>query len=161
MPEKKIILTKEERTKLEKEYRNLIDVQLPEVIEQLQLARSQGDLSENADYDAAKDRQSQLEGRIQEIEQILYKSVAAEETRTGGAGKKIGIGDIVRFENLSTGAIVTIKIAGNIGADPMAEIPTVSNESPIGKALLGKKEGDEVTVESVEPYQARILPNED
>ena len=68
MADKKIILTPEERAQLEKEYRRLIDVERPDVIEKLTLARSQGDLSENADYDAARDRQAQIESRISQIE---------------------------------------------------------------------------------------------
>ena len=84
MADKKIILTPEERAQLEKEYRQLIDVERPDVIEKLSLARSQGDLSENADYDAARDRQAQIEGRIREIEAIFNNAVSAEEAGIGG-----------------------------------------------------------------------------
>ena len=156
MADKKIILTPEARETLVKEYRDLIDVQRPDVIEKLQLARSQGDLSENADYDAARDRQAQIEGRIAEIEQIFNNSVAAEES-SSNRSKKISIGDVVTFVNRETGEEVTVKIAGNIGADPMADLPTVSNESPIGKALLGAEPGKIVLIESVEPYEVEIL----
>ena len=156
MPEKKIILTKQERENLEKEYRDLIDVQRPDVIEKLQLARSQGDLSENADYDAARDRQAQIEGRIAQIEAIINNAVDADESGSNRS-KKISIGDLVTFVREDNGEKITVKIAGNIGGDPMAEIPTVSNESPIGKALLGSEKGRRVLIESVEPYEVTIL----
>ncbi len=158
MAEKKYILTKEEREQLEKEYRDLLDVQRPDIIQKLALARSQGDLSENADYDAARDRQSQIEGRINEIEAIFNNSVSAEEASSGKKGSHISIGDIVTYLDKVEDEEVTVKIVGNIGADPMAKpYPTVSNESPIGRALLGQTEGKIVTVDSNEPYEIEIV----
>ena len=157
MADKKIILTPEERAQLEKEYRQLIDVERPDVIEKLSLARSQGDLSENADYDAARDRQAQIEGRIREIEAIFNNAVSAEEAGIGGGSKKIGIGDIVSFEEVKTGEKQTVRIVGQVGADPFAEPPTISNESPIGLALIGKDVGDVALVESSERYEIKIL----
>ncbi len=152
---KKIILTKEAREELNNEYRHLIDVERPEIIEKLQLARSQGDLSENADYDAARDRQAQIESRISEIESIFQNSVGADENEDDSS--KISIGCVVNFKEVATGIEGKVKIIGNIGADPMAEIPSVSNESPLGKALLGHSEGEEVNVASEEPYVIKIL----
>lgn len=157
MADKKIILTPEERAQLEKEYRQLIDVERPDVIEKLSLARSQGDLSENADYDAARDRQAQIEGRIREIESIFNNAVSAEEAGIGAGSKKIGIGDIVEFEEVKTGEKQTVRIVGQVGADPFAEPPTISNESPIGLALIGKDVGDVALVESSERYEIKIL----
>lgn len=154
MAEKKqIILTKAEREKLETEYRHLIDVERKDVIEQLTLARSQGDLSENADYDAARERQAQIESRIQEIEAIFNNATMAEENQ--GAGGKITIGDYVDYVK-DDGVSLTVKISGNVGADPTSVPPTVSNESPIGKALLGQKIGAKVRVECAEPYNVTI-----
>lgn len=129
MADKKIILTPEAREQLEKEYRDLIDVQRPDVIEKLTLARSQGDLSENADYDAARDRQGQIEARIAQIEQILNNAVSAEEVGLGSNSKKIGIGDVVTFEEVATGEKSTVRIVGQVGADPFAE-PRPSPTSP-------------------------------
>ena len=157
MAEKKIILTAEAREQLEKEYRNLIDVERPDVIEKLALARSQGDLSENADYDAARDRQAQIESRITQIEQILNNAVSAEEAGIGANSKKIGIGDLVTFEEVATGAKSTVRIVGQVGADPFAEPPSISNESPIGLALIGSEPGKTVTVESAVRYEIKIL----
>ena len=153
MANKKITLTKEAREELNQEYRHLIDVERPDVIEKLQLARSQGDLSENADYDAARDRQSQIEARITELERIFQNSVDADESVVSG---KVGIGSIVEFKNVSDNESNRIKIIGNIGADPMAETPTVSNESPLGRALLGHNVGDKVSIACEEPYIVEI-----
>jgi transcription elongation factor GreA len=160
MADKKIILTPEAREQLEKEYRDLIDVQRPDVIEKLSLARSQGDLSENADYDAARDRQAQIESRIAQIEQILNNAVSAEEAGLGANSKKIGIGDVVEFEEVATGEKATVRIVGQVGADPFAVPPTISNESPIGLALIGSEPGKTAWVESQERYEIRILSSE-
>ena len=151
----KIILTKEERDALEAEYRRLIDVERPDVIEKLQLARSQGDLSENSDYDAARDRQAQIESRITQIEAIMHNAVDAE-TQEPASGNKISIGDIVDYEK-DDGKKVKVRISGNVGANPTTVPPTVSNESPIGRALLGQKIGAKVRVDAVTPYNITIL----
>ena len=159
MADKKIILTAEEREALKAEYRHLIDVVRPDVIEKLAIARSQGDLSENADYDAARDRQAQIESRITEIEAILNSAVSAESVSGSGYEVgKIGIGDLVTFRDESDGSVITVKIVGNVGADPMAKpYPTISNESPIGKAIRGKDKGARCRIEAEEPYEIEIL----
>jgi transcription elongation factor GreA len=117
MAEEKMIMTKEGMAKLEEEYRHLIDVERPDVIEQLKAARSQGDLSENADYDAARNRQAQIEGRITEIEHI--KDIA-EVVDASKIGKKIFLGNLVTFKDLSSGETSTVKIVGTLEADPLA-----------------------------------------
>lgn len=155
MANKKITLTKEAREELNKEYRHLIDVERPDVIEKLQLARSQGDLSENADYDAARERQSRIESRIAELENIFQNSVEADES--AAVSNSASIGNIVEFKEVNKNETEKVRIIGNIGADPMAEIPTVSNESPLGKALLGHGVGEKVMVACVEPYAIEIL----
>lgn len=160
MADKKTILTQEAREQLEKEYRNLIDVQRPDVIEKLSLARSQGDLSENADYDAARDRQAQIEARIQEIEAIFNNAVTPEEAGLGKDSTKIGIGDIVTFEEVANGETSTVRIVGQVGADPFSNPPSISNESPIGLALIGSEPGKTVWVDSAERYEIRIVSSE-
>ena len=157
MAEKKIILTAEAREQLEKEYRHLNDVERPDIIEKLTLARSQGDLKENADYDAARDRQAQIEGRISEIEKILNNAVSAEEAGLGASSKKIGIGDVVTFKEVATGEEATVRVVGQVGSDPFANPPSVSNESPIGLALIGNEPGKRVFVESGTRYEIEIL----
>ncbi|MCR5079676.1 MAG: transcription elongation factor GreA [Bacilli bacterium] len=157
MAEKQIVLTLAERERLEKEYRNLIDKERPDVIEKLQIARSQGDLSENADYDAARDRQAQIENRIREIEEIFRVAVDAEEVISTDNADIINIGFVVSFSEKGSKDKKTVRIAGNTGADPFAEIPAVSNESPIGKALIGHKKGESVIVECAAPYEIKII----
>lgn len=154
MAEEKMIMTREGMDKLEKEYRRLIDVERPEVIEALKAARSQGDLSENADYDAARNRQAEIEARITEIEHIKDIAVIAEE---GKQGKKITLGNIVTYKEAKGGQIEKVKIVGTVEADSMAEpYPLISNESALGQALIGQTVGARVLVESDVPYEITI-----
>jgi len=157
MSDKPFILTPEAKAALEAERRNLLDVQRPETIEALALARSQGDLSENADWDAARDRQAQIEARIAEIDQILFNAVTAEEAGIGAGSSKIGIGDTVTFREVASGKEATVRIVGQVGADPFANPPAVSNESPIGAALIGKEPGNTAWVESSNRYEILIV----
>ncbi len=152
---KKQVLTQEEYDKLQKEYRHIIDVEQPKVTADLELARSQGDLSENADYSASRDHQAQLASRIAELEAIFNNHEIVKKDKN--ANSPISIGNIVKFAILPDGDTLTIKIAGSTGADPMAKIPTISFESPLGKAMIGKLAGDEARVEVDEPYSIRIL----
>jgi transcription elongation factor GreA len=153
MAEDKMIMTKDGMDKLEKEYRHLIDVDRPDVIAALQAARAQGDLSENADYDAARNRQAQIEARITEIEHIKDIAVVVEE---GKQGKKISLGNLVTYKE-NDGSESTVKIVGTVEADPFATpYPLVSNESALGIALLGQVAGNKITVESDEPYEIEI-----
>ena len=156
MAEDKIIMTPEGMKKLEEEYRHLIDVERPEVIEQLVQARSQGDLSENADYDAARNKQAQIERRIAEIEHIRDNAVIVEAQ---AAGKKINLGYLVEIRD-EKGNQMAVRIVGTIEADPFAEPPSVSDQSALGKALIGHSAGEKVLVESEEPYEVEILKAE-
>lgn len=154
MAEEKIVMTQEGLNKLEAEYRHLLDVERPEVIEALQAARAQGDLSENADYDAARARQAEIEARIAEIEHI--KDIV--EIASTGSNKQISIGCLVTYKEKETGEEHTIQLVGSIEADAMAEpYPLISNESALGMALIGSSVGESKMVESVEPYEIKIL----
>lgn len=154
MAEEKIVMTQEGLNKLEAEYRHLLDVERPEVIEALQAARAQGDLSENADYDAARARQAEIEARIAEIEHI--KDIV--EIASTGSNKQISIGYLVTYKEKETGEERTIQLVGSIEADAMAEpYPLISNESALGMALIGSSVGESKMVESVEPYEIKIL----
>jgi transcription elongation factor GreA len=156
MAEEKMIMTQEGMDKLEKEYRHLIDVDRPEVIEALTLARSQGDLSENADYDAARNRQAQIEARITEIEHIRDIAVVVNEAK---GGKKISLGNLVTYKGPE--GEMTVKIVGTVEADPFASpYPLISNESALGMALLGRVPGEHLTVECDEPYEIDIVKAE-
>ena len=151
---KDIILTQEGLDKLRAEYRNLIDVERPQVIEALQNARAMGDLSENADYDAARNKQAEIEGRINEIENILANAKVIEAGKT----KTINISNIVTYTDLSDNETYTVKIVSSIESDPLSDPENikVSNECPLGAALIGHKIGDEVTVKANPDYKIRI-----
>src|SRR5574344_218288 len=158
MAEEKMILTQDGIEKLKAEYRRLIDVDRPDVIEALKAARAQGDLSENADYDAARDRQAKIESRITEIEHIMDIAVIVDESKVG---KKIFLGNIVTYIDKSDNSTNVVKIVGTVEADPMAEpYPLISNESALGKALMGEIPGKVVTVQSEEPYEIEIVKAE-
>lgn len=133
-------LTKSGLEDLEKELRELIDYVRPEVIEQLTASRAQGDLSENADYDAARNRQAEVEGRIKQIEDILANAVVID---TNTKDNRVGIGDSVVLEN-QDGKRVTYRIVGTIEADPLNN--KISDVSPLGSKLIGHKKGDSVTI---------------
>ena len=148
----KMIITEEGREKLNQEYRYLIDVERPRVVEALAAARAQGDLSENADYDASRARQAEVEARIAEIEHTLSIAESAK------IGTKISIGYSVTYQEEATGEKCTVDIVGTVEADPMAEpSPKISNECPLGASLVGHVAGDKVLVESDEPYWITIL----
>lgn len=154
MANKKIIITAAEKAKLEEEIRYLIDVEKPKNTAALQLARSQGDLSENADFDAARETEGRIEKRIQEIEYIFNNCEVVDSASEGDA---VGYGDTVTLKDEETGEQFKVVVVGSTGANPMADLPAVSNESPLGKALLGKKKGSVVTVESEVPYAVKIV----
>ena len=124
----KIELTKEGAEKLEKELRHLIDIDRPEVIEAVQAARSQGDLSENADYDAARSRQAEIEGRIKEIENILANVKIISEKTTKSKG--VVLGSKVTIKDLSDDTVETYTIVGTVEANPLKGL--ISNVSPLG-----------------------------
>ena len=155
MATKDIIITQEGLDKLNAEYRNLIDVERPQVIEALQNARAMGDLSENADYDAARNRQAEIEGRIHEIENILANAKVVEAGKT----KTINISNVVTFEDLTDNSQLTVKIVSSIESDPLSDPENIkiSNECPLGAALIGHKVGDEVTVKASPDYKVRII----
>lgn len=151
--EEKIQLTREGYDKLNAELRNLIDVVRPEVIEQLAYARSLGDLSENADYDAAKARQADVEQRIQQLEDILASATIIEEVNTNS--KIVSFGRTVTVKNLTTNKDYVYKIVGTHETNPSEG--TVSNASPLGEAIMGAKVNDKVNVKAPKPYQVQIL----
>ena len=152
---KEYILTQEGYDKLNAEYRDLIDVQRPLVIEQLQNARAMGDLSENADYDAARNKQAQIEGRIKEIEAIFDAAKIVEATST----KAVNISNFVTFKDLSDGSVQTVKIVSSIESDPITNPDNIliSNECPLGAALVGRKVGDIATVKAKTNYDIEVL----
>ena len=149
----KIELTREGEEKLQKEYRHLIDIDRPEVIEQLTVARAQGDLSENADYDAARNRQAEIEARIKEIENILANAKIIDGSTKGG--KVVSLGSVVEIKDLSDNTTATYTIVGTVEANPVKGL--ISNVSPLGHAIVGKRVGDECVVRVAQEYKVLIL----
>ncbi len=141
---KKNILTYEGLKKLEDELQDLKVVKRKEVADKIREAREQGDLSENAEYDAAKDEQRDIEARIEEIEKILKNAEVVDEDEVDL--DKVSIGCGVRILDLEFDEELEYKIVGSTEANSLKG--KISNESPVGKALLGSKVGETVTVET-------------
>lgn len=153
MATEKIELTKEGEAKLTKELRHLIDIDRPEVLDQLAAARAQGDLSENADYDAARNKQAEVEARIKEIENILANAKIIDEKKQ--ASKLVALGSTVEIKDLSDNTKATYTIVGTVEANPTKGL--ISNVSPLGKAIVGKKVGDVCVVRVAREYKVEIL----
>lgn len=152
MATSKYLLTAEGLKALQEELRHLVDVRRPEIVKSLQEARAQGDLSENADYDAAKSAQGEIEGRIAEIQDIL----ANVEIIRGSSRDAVRLGSVVKVRDLTDHSEQTFEIVGAIEADPFKN--KISNECPLAKAILGKKKGDTAEVRGIEsPYRVTIL----
>ncbi len=152
--ENKIIYTKEKYEAMKAELADLENVQQPANLEALELARSQGDLSENADYDAARKRQSEIEGRIAELKNRLENGVVADNK----GNKTIGITDYVTFKNLSNGQIIDAQVVSGDESDVLVTPIKISANSPVGKVLIGKAPSDEhLLVETATPYEIEIL----
>ncbi len=136
----KKLLTQSGHDKLVAELEDLKVNKRKEIADKIKDARAQGDLSENAEYDAAKDEQSEMEGRIEEIEWILKNSEIVENAGDG----KINIGCKVRIRDVELDDTMDLLIVGSSEATSGA----ISNESPVGQALMGREAGETVTVDS-------------
>ncbi len=156
MPSDKFYVTQEGLQELQNELDTLVHVTRQEVIQELQEARAQGDLSENADYDAARDHQARVEARIRELESLIKNSEIIKEEEKGHGAISVRLGSTVSVRDLSDQTENTYSIVGTIEADPFEG--KISNDSPFAKAIMDKKEGDIVTVTNVaEPYEVQIL----
>ncbi len=144
MADKKNILTYEGLKKYEQELEDLKVVKRKEVAQKIKEAREQGDLSENAEYDAAKDEQRDIEARIEELENILKNAEVVVEDEVDL--DSINIGCKVRIHDLEYDEELEYKIVGSTEANSLKG--KISNESPVGKALLGAKKGEVVKVET-------------
>ena len=144
MQEKKNILTYEGLRKYEEELHDLKVVKRQEVAQKIKEAREQGDLSENAEYDAAKDEQRDIELRIEELEKLLKNAEVVVEDEVDL--DKINIGCIVKILDVEYSEELEYKIVGSTEANSLQN--KISNESPVGRALIGKVVGDCVDVET-------------
>ena len=136
-----VILTKEGKEELEKRLEYLKLTARAEITERIKTAREFGDLSENAEYDAAKNEQAMIEGEIQEIENKLKYAVIIKDGAKKGV---VSLGSKVDILDNDTNELMTYEIVGTTEAD--VEMGRISNESPIGNALLGRKAGETLTV---------------
>lgn len=151
---KEIILTQEGLEQKKEELIHLIKVVRPKVIEELVEARNQGDLSENADYDAARTRQSEIEARINEIESMINQAIILPTEDNNNS--EIKISSRVTYSVLKTKEKIEVKIVGAVESDP--EKGLISNESPLAKSILGKKSGDIIEIKNInKPYQIKII----
>lgn len=139
---REFLLTSEGFLELETELNNLKNEDRPRIIEAIKEARAQGDLSENADYDAARDEQAKIEARIQELEYMLEHAKIIEKA----SGDKVEVGTTVTVNYVDDDEEEIYSIVGSMEADPFEN--KISNESPIGKAIMHKKVGDVISVES-------------
>ena len=140
--EKVFPMTKEGKEKLEQELEYLKAVKRKEVVERIKIARSFGDLSENSEYDSAKEEQAFVEGKITTLENMIRNAKIIVEDGTNS--DTVGLGKTVTFVELPDGDEETYSIVGSAEADPFEG--KISNDSPIAKSLIGKKLGETVTV---------------
>lgn len=148
----KIYLTSEGFLEIEEELNNLREVKRPAIIKALKDARALGDLSENADYDAARNEQAQIEGRIVELEKILEIAELIEKKDTDS----VGLGTTVKIKYVEDNDVEEYRIVGSKEADPSED--KISNESPLAKAIMGAKAGEVRSVESPNgKYDVEIL----
>ena len=143
MSEEKVFpMTAEGREKLQAELEDLISNQRPEITNRIQIARSYGDLSENSEYQSAKDEQAFVEGRIVTLKKMSENAQIIDPNAT--ASDEVSLGKTVTFKELPDEEPETYAIVGSTESDPLAG--KISNESAMAVALLGKKVGDKVAV---------------
>ena len=144
MAVKQFKLTADGLKRLQEELDYLQTVVRAEVSEKIKVARSFGDLSENSEYDEAKNEQARVEARISELETMVKNAVIVEED--AGSGKKIGFGSRVRLLDVELDEEIVVTLVGSAESDPMNGF--ISDESPIGVALMGKQVGNTVVAET-------------
>jgi len=144
MDTKKIYLTRERLQELKNELDNLVKVKRPQVLERVSTARNMGDLSENAEYVAAREELSFIDGRIDELEQILKQVVIIDKVHTKSSKKSVELGSTVTLH--IKGKKEDYMIVGEWEANPAEK--KISHQSPLGKALIGRQAGDQVDIDA-------------
>jgi len=150
LSEKEIILTKDGHNKLIEELRHLETTRRKEVAARIKESIEFGDLSENSEYDDAKNEQAFVEGRIMQINDMLLLAKIIEDGNNGGKSRKVSVGSFVLLLDLEFGDEEEYQIVGSFEADPTNH--KISNESPVGRAIMGKKAGDVVRVRVPEGF---------
>ncbi len=140
--EKKFPMTAAGKEKLKEELEQLKTVKRKEVVERIKIARGFGDLSENSEYDSAKEEQAFIEGRISTLEGMIRNAVIIDESDSNT--DEVRLGNTVTFKELPDGDEETYTVVGSAEANPLEGL--ISNDSPIAKGLIGHKQGDEVKI---------------
>ncbi|MBR5278228.1 MAG: transcription elongation factor GreA [Clostridia bacterium] len=141
---KQIIVSKEGLKKLQQELEHLKTVKRKEVALAIQKARAYGDLSENSEYDEAKNEQAEIEGKIAHLEQTLENAIVLDDSEL--TTDRVNVGNKVMVHNLDTDEDCEYKIVSTTEADPI--MFKISDDSPLGKALIGQRKGDSINVET-------------
>lgn len=142
MTEKQTFITEEGLAKVKAELSDIKNIKRKEIAERIQEAKELGDLSENAEYQDAKEEQGFIEGRVLELEELIRN---VQVIKNNGGGQTVTVGSTIKIEDLS-GKKLEYTIVGSSEADPMKG--KISNESPLGRSFLGKKSGESVEVET-------------
>ena len=152
MADEKIYLTEEGYREKEERLNELRNVSRPAVVERIKFAKEQGDLSENAEYSAAREEQAKIEGEILELEETLKRAVIIQKGEKG----KISMGSVVKIYDLEMEEEAQYMLVGTTEAN--IKEGKISNESILGKTLLGAKKGDVLTVPAINgAYQIKVL----
>ena len=141
---KQIIVSHEGLKKLQQELEHLKTVKRKEVAQAIQKARAYGDLSENSEYDEAKNEQAEIEGKIANLEATLENAIVLDDAELGT--DKVNVGNKVTVHNIDADEEAEYKIVSTAEADPIMGL--ISDDSPLGKALIGQRTGDSINVET-------------
>lgn len=144
MVDKEVLVTAEGLQKLRDELEYLVTEKRKEVVERIKIAREFGDLSENSEYDSAKEEQAFVEARIQQLEQNIRNAKIIEVAKD--SGDTVSIGKTVVFQEIPKGEPEEFTIVGSTESDPLNG--KISNDSPLGQGLMGKKIGEEATIQT-------------
>ena len=141
---KQIIVSHEGLKKLQQELEHLKTVKRKEVAQAIQKARAYGDLSENSEYDEAKNEQAEIEGKIANLEATLENAIVLDDSELGT--DKVNVGNKVTVHNIDADEESVYKLVSTAEADPIMGL--ISDDSPLGKALIGQRKGDSINVET-------------
>ncbi|AHK22410.1 Transcript cleavage factor greA [Candidatus Hepatoplasma crinochetorum Av] len=154
MTGEKILLTKSGYEDKKNRLKELVNIIRPQILKELKAAREQGDLSENADYDTAKNKQAKIESEIFELEDILSKVKIVDIKKSNN----IQLGSIVEYQKKGERGNRKVQIVGSIEANSLLNLPQIGNDSPFAKSLLNHKKGDVVTVITpIGNYEIKII----
>lgn len=148
----KEVLSKKSAADLRKQLNQLLNVERPKVEDELNFARSQGDLSENSDYDVARDKFEKINSEISRIQYVLDHAIIVEDSKDTSV---VSLNRVVTCKRVDNGQVYVITIVGVHESDPLNS--KISNESPVGSALIGHKVSDICHIDSKFPYDVEIL----